>query len=153
MPHVRLHRWDRSLSRGAAWVRVVAAVAVLAAGVFACSRLFRSREARLWDFVAGARSAALDLREDDFFASLDPAVRYRRDGDLEAVRRDWKRWKSAGIGTAAVTRQHARLDESGADVELTVVLVVGIQPVAEVDVRLRAEDAGGTWHVVRLDWD
>jgi hypothetical protein len=142
-----------SLSRGAAWVRVVAAIAGFAVAVFACSRLFRSREARLWDFVAEARSAALDLREEDFFAHIDPAVSYRRDGDLEAVRKDWKRWKATGIGTAAVTRQEARLDETGADVDMTVVLTVGIQPVAQVRVRLRAEDGDGAWRVVRLDWD
>jgi len=141
------------LSRGAAWVRVVGAVAVLALLVFACSRLFRSREARLWELVDDARSAAVGLEEDEFFACLDPAVRYRRDGDIEAVRKDWKRWKSAGVGTAAVTRQEARLDDTGADVDLTVVLLAGIQPVAEVKVRLRAEDADGTWRVVRLDWD
>jgi hypothetical protein len=33
------------------------------------------------------------------------------------------------------------------------VLTVGIRPVAEVQVRLRAEDEGGKWRVVRLDWD
>jgi hypothetical protein len=142
-----------SLSRGVAWTRVLVAVAVLAVLVFALSRIFRSREARLWDFVADARAAALDLREEDFFKCLDPAVVYRRDGGLDAVRRDWKRWKSAGIGTAAVTRKQARLDDLGADVDLTVVLAVGIQPVGEFRVRLRAEDEGGAWRVVRLDWD
>lgn len=153
MTHVRLQRWDRSLSRGAAWVRLVAAVAVVGALVFTCSRVFRSREARLWDFVADARAAALELREEEFFACLDPGVVYRRKGDLKAVHRDWNQWKSSGIGTAAVTRQEARLDETGADVDMTVVLTVGIRPVAEVRVRLRAEDTGGKWRVVRLDWD
>jgi hypothetical protein len=150
--HDSSQRCSGSLSRGAAWIRVVAAVAVLGALVFACSRLFRTREARLWDFVADARSAALDLKEDEFFACIDPAVVYREKSDLAAMQRDWKRWKTAGIGTAAVTRQEATLDDSGADVAMTVVLTVGIQPVAEVRVRLRAEDPDGKWKVVRLDW-
>ena len=151
--HDSSQRCSGSLSRGAAWVRLVAAIAVLGALVFACSRLFRTREARLWDFVADARAAALDLREDDFFACVDPAVVYRKKGDLAAMQGDWKRWKSAGIGTAAVTRQDATLDDTGADVAMTVILTIGIQPVAEVRVRLRAEDKDGDWKVVRLDWD
>lgn len=151
--HDSSHLCSGSLSRGVAWVRVLVAVAVLAVVAFAGCRLFRSREARLWDFVADARTAALDLKEEEFFACLDPDVRYRRDGDMKAVQRDWKQWKALGIGTAAVTRQDAKLDDTGADVTMTVVLTVGIRPIAEVHVRLRAEDAGGKWRVVRLDWD
>jgi hypothetical protein len=147
------HTCSGSLSRGVAWTRVVAIFAVLALAAFGLSRCFKSRESRLWDFVADARAAALDLREEDFFKCLDPAVRYRRNGGLKEVQRDWNQWKSAGIGTAAVTRQEAHLDDTGADVEMTVVLTVGIRPVAEVHVRLRAEDEGGKWRVVRLDWD
>ena len=149
----RSHACRGSLSRGAAWTRVVAIAAVLAITAFAVTRCLRSREARLWDFVADARAAALDLREDEFFRCLDPAVVYRRDGGLDAVRRDWKRWKAAGVGTATVTRKEARFDERGADVEMTVVLAAGLQPIAEVRVHLRAEDDSGAWRAVRLDWD
>ena len=148
----RSHACSGSLSRGVAWTRLLVAVVVLAAAALGLSKCFRSRESRLWDFVADARSAAIDLREDDLFKCFDPAVRYRRDGNIDGIRRDWKRWKAAGIGTAAVTHQEAHLDERGADVDLTVVLTVGIQPVGQYVVRLRAEDGDGTWRVVALDW-
>lgn len=151
--HDRSHVCSGSLSRGVTRTRLIVAIVALAALAFVGCRLFRTREGRLWDFVADERSAAIDLREEDFFRGIDPAVRYRRNGGLDDVKKDWKRWKAMGIGTAAVTRQSAHLDETGADVDLTVVLAAGIQPIAEVRVRLRAEDGDGAWRVVRLDWD
>jgi hypothetical protein len=149
----RSHAWIRSLSRGAALLRWAAGLACLAVILALVLSLFPSREEKLWQFVDERRDALIERREDDLFAGIGTSVRYQDVQGLAEMRRDYGRWRAAGIGTATILEQEATLDPEGADVRLRVALLVGIRPVADVRVTMRLdEDEEGAWRIVSLSW-
>lgn len=148
----RSQRCSGSLSRGLAATRIVIAAAVLVVLFFAVRRLFPTREERLQRFLDESRDAVVELREEDFFARLDPAIRYQSSGGIPELRRDWARYKASGIGRATIVAQEQTLDADGADVKLDVVLSAGLRPLGQVAVKLRLVERDGDWKATELSW-
>ncbi len=148
----RSQRCSGSLSRGLAATRIVIAAIVLVVLFVVAKRLFPSREERLQRFLEASRDAVVELREDDFFARLDPAIRYQATGGIPELRRDWARYRASGIGRATIVVQEQTLDADGADVKLDVVLSAGLRPLGRVAVKLRVVERDGDWKAIELSW-
>ena len=156
-------RWQ-GCSRSLSWRRPFGPEAGLAAkriffaivGVIvlwlAIRHFFPTREERLWRFVDATRDAFMEKDEEGFVAAFDPQVTYQAKEGLAEIRRDWKRYRSIGLGAPQVTKSAATLDETGADVRLEVFVVAGLRPVGQARVKLRLSDAGGTWRVTSVSW-
>jgi hypothetical protein len=138
---------------GFAWGRALIGVVFLVGLVMLIAHLFPTREERLWKFVDGARAAFVADREEDFLASFDPSVRYQKTGGLADVRREFKRYMKAGIPPPNIVKREATFDETGADVRLDVVVSVELRPIAQAKVRLRIDDADGSWRMTSVAWE
>lgn len=152
MPRSTL-RWNGSLSRGAALMRVVIGAAVLLVAFVVVRTCFPSREARMWRFVEDGRDALVENREEDFIAHFDPAVRYQDKSGVAEIRRDWKRWRATGIGQATILSRDLTLDPEGADVKLEVLFVAGMTPISTTKVKLRVAEREGAFSVTSLSWE
>ena len=148
----RSHRCNGSLSRGFAPTRVVIAAILVVVIFLVVRRLFPTREERLRAFIDDSRDAVVELREEDFFARLDPAIRYQTSGGMAELRRDWARYKASGIGRATIVGHEETLDSEGADVKLDVVLTAGLRPLGQVSVSLRVLERDGVWTAAGLSW-
>ena len=103
---------SRSLSRGLTATRLVAAVVAVAVLIVVLMQLFPSREERLWDFVDATSDALMTGTEEEFAASFDPDVKYQASrlgtkGGLAEIRRDWKRYRAAGLPRPRIVSQKA----------------------------------------------
>jgi hypothetical protein len=142
-----------SLSRGLAPMRIVLGVAAIAVLAALFLYLFPSRETRFLRFFDAARTAFVERREEAFLAAFDPAVKYQGTFGTAEIRRDFRRYHSAGgLGAPEIVKQELALDPEGADLTLDVVVVAGLTPVARASVRMRALEVDGEWRVTSVSW-
>lgn len=158
--NARSQACSRSLSeRGVALWRIAAAVAAVVVLVVILSRVFRTREERLWEFMDAQRASLLEQRapgEQAFLAGIDRGVRYQKAGGFAEVERDTKRFRASGTRDARIEDQEATMTAGGAEVRLTVILMAGLQPVARSRVRfLTAEvpDSPEGWRITEISWE